>query len=406
MAFAQSKKELEREREKLLREISVTSKVLKKTTKNKTAALNRYVTLQKQIKKRKRLVRTIQKEIAYTNGSIERSSTVIEALHDDINRLKAEYTELAQKAYRQKLSNTTLVFVFSANNFNEAFRRWQYIKQYDNYRKKQAVLIQETQARLSTKVATLEKRRLKKEKLLREQQKQANLLSNEMKESDSMYKNLQKDEKRLKTELNEYRVAHKKLTNAIESVILAESSKKIRSSRNKSSSSSTPTATNDNNKENNTSTTISQEKEISDLAVISKTFKTKKGKLPWPVKSGIITRYFGTQAHPTLKKIQITNNGIDIQTNEATEARAIFEGEVAGIQFIPGYNNTLIVKHGDFFTVYSNLEEVYVEQGDYIKQRQEIGRISTNAQTNATEIHFEIWQNKKRLNPLDWISKR
>ena len=139
---------------------------------------------------------------------------------------------------------------------------------------------------------------------------------------------------------------------------------------------------------------------------MTKGFLQNKGRLPWPVKDGVITSFFGKQAHPTIKTIEITNNGIDIQTDANAEIRAIHEGKVVGRQFIPGYEYMVILQHGNYYTVYSHLDEVFVDKGEPVKSKQVIGKVSTNAATGAAEVHFEIWKEKERLDPTDWVKKR
>ncbi len=137
----------------------------------------------------------------------------------------------------------------------------------------------------------------------------------------------------------------------------------------------------------------------------SRGFSARRGQLPWPVDDGFISRSFGRQKHPTLKNIEITNNGIDIRTEESATVRAIYEGRVAGVQFIPGHDYTVIIQHGDYYTVYSNLGETSVSKGDQVKSRQQIGHVSNNTITGASELHFELWNQKERVNPAGWIRK-
>ncbi len=388
IADAQQNSILEQQRKKLLKEIELTTKLLKKTQISKEAALDRYITLQKQIKKRERLISNLKKEILATNKSITRSQNVITSLQEDIERLQNEYAQLARNAYRHQLSNSSALFIFSSRSFNEAFRRWQYIRQYDAYRKKQAKLIQETQNRLGKKINDLEKKKHDKVALLGEQSNQRNILSQERDTRNNIYKDLKKDESRLKSDLAEQQKAHAELKAAVESVIYAETEVINANSKNPAIAEAPA----------NPSTRLSENEMTSH-------FKNTKGSLPWPVKDGIVTKHFGKQAHPTLKKIQITNNGIDLRTEEDTEVRAIFTGEVSGIQFIPGYSNTLILKHGEYFTVYSNLEEVYVEKGDWVEGLQTLGLVSRNRKTQTSEMHFEVWRKKTRLNPIDWLKR-
>ena len=134
-------------------------------------------------------------------------------------------------------------------------------------------------------------------------------------------------------------------------------------------------------------------------------FRQNKGRLPWPVEGGFIARGFGRQKHPTLKNIEITNNGIDIRTDEAAAVRAISDGTVAGVQFVPGHDYTVIIRHGNYYTVYSNLSETSLSKGDAVRAKQPIGRVSSNPITGASELHFELWHQKERLNPVGWIKK-
>ena len=379
--LGQNRKELEDKRKRLISEISQTTSLLNETKKNKTATLNRYLTLQRQIRKRKQLVRTLKKEIEYADESMERAYEVINALNQDIDRLKNEYAGMIRNAYRQKMSSSTLLFLFSADNLNDAFKRWQYVKQYDRYRKKQAQLIFETQSTLQAKTEQLEERKKEKERLLVSAEQQRSLLSEELKDKDQILQSLKNDESRLALELTKQQEAHSKLNDAIEDIIRSEMALKRKEARSPNALAS----------------------EVEETTInLSGDFYKNKGGLPWPVTSGFISRGFGKQPHPTLKEIQITNNGIDIQTKEKANVRVVFEGKVAGIQFIPGYQNTIIVQHGTYYTVYSNLEEVFVKRGDIVKTKQSIGRLGKE---NA-EVHFEVWKEKQRLNPVNWVTKK
>jgi len=383
--LAQQRSELEQKKKKLLREIALTSKLLKETTSSKEAALDRYVTLQKQIKKREKLISTLKREINFVNASIERTTDVVKALNEDIHRLETEYAQLIRTAYRQKLTSSPILFVLSAESFNEGFKRWQYVKQYDAYRNKQAQLINETKAKLAEKIRSQETRRKEKNKLLKDQQGQKTLLATELDTRNNMYRSLKKDESRLKSDLKEFNKLKERLESAIKDVIALET-RKDKATDPTSNSIKTKTHA------------ISFEKMTTD-------FMNSRGTLPWPVQNGVITRHFGKQAHPTLRKIEITNNGVDLRTEKNAPVRAIFNGEVAGIEFIPGYSNTVILKHGDYYTVYSNLEDVTVEKGEFVSGMQQLGTVNMNRKTQSSELHFEVWRQKTRLNPIDWVRK-
>lgn len=392
-SIGQIQRELEDRRRKLLKEIDLTSDLLNKTTKSKVAALDRYVTLRSQVQKRELLVETLRKEIEFTNLSIKRTTEVVKALTKDIERLEKEYGELLRQAYRRKKNNSDLGFIFSAESLNQGFQRWQYLKQYDEYRKKQAQLIQETKESLTFKKEQLEETKLEKVQLIEASEKQAALLSSELGDKSKLLSTLKKDEKRLKSELRQQRENHESLNLAIESAI-----KKDMVVRRKNERTSTP------NKNNDAVNKKPKAKEQpSTLNRLTGNFRSNRGRLPMPVEKGVVTKRFGKQPHPTLPKIEITNNGIDIRTERNAKVFTIFEGKVVSKQFIPGYQNMLIIQHGEYYTVYSNLEEVYVEKGDQVATLQNLGTVAVDRKSNVAEVHFEVWRDKVRLNPEDWL---
>lgn len=382
----QSRKALEEKRKKLLREIEQTTSLLKQTKENREATFSRYLTLQKQISKRRQLIETMQAEIQLIVENVDRTVDVINALTDDVGSLKTEYAKMARHAYRQRLTRSDWLFLFSAKSFNDAFRRWQYLRQYDRYRQKQAHLILETQKTLLDKIAMLEERKQERERLLDSERRQSEMLGLEMNAKNRMLDELKGDESRLARELDRKRTAAEKLSEAIENIIKEEieKAKKVERTAAVASSGPKPSA-------------------ASETSILSKDFQNNKGKLPWPVKNGIITGYFGRQQHPTIKSVEITNNGIDIRTDQGSPVRAVFDGTVVGTQFIPGYDYMVILQHGEYYTVYSNLEEVSVKKGDKIAVRQNLGKASTDRKTNSSEVHFEIWKEKTRLNPVEWV---
>lgn len=392
LLHAQVRKDLEERRRKLIKEIELTSNLLNKTTKSKAAALDRFIALRNQIQKREELVSTIREEIDFTDLSIDRATSVVNALTEDIERLEKEYGELLRQAYRRKKNNNTITFIFSAESVNQGFRRWQYLKQYDQYRKKQAQLIRETKATLTDKKNQLERTKFEKEKLILSVEQQAVILNAELGDKSKLLRSLKRDESRLKKELKKQRADHEGLNSAIEKVI-----RKDMASRRKKERSKKPSKKNE---------PLNKKPKADDavrLSRLSGDFKKNKGKLPMPVEDGIITKRFGKQPHPTLPRIQITNNGIDIRTERNAEVFAIFEGKVVSKQFIPGYQNMLIIQHGGYYTVYSNLEKVSVKKGDQVGTRQKIGVVAINRKSNVSEVHFEVWKDKERQNPEEWV---
>ncbi|MCB0653522.1 MAG: peptidoglycan DD-metalloendopeptidase family protein [Saprospiraceae bacterium] len=378
--IGQNRQTLEEKRKKLLSEIQETNGKLEETKKNKAATFDQYITLRSQVKNRQSLIENFTLEIAKTDSSIIDVSAVIESLKEDQIRLKEDYAAMLRAAYRMKLNNNGLQFIFSSESFNQAYKRWQYMRQYERFRKNQAYLIEQTQLTLENKIQLLEQERKEKTALLELAREQKEAVGKEMNQMNSMLSKLKGDEKNLLTALKKQQESHEQLNNAIERVILEEMERKRRDAR--------------------TSTGINAPKS-SAADNLSGPFAQNKGNLPWPVKTGSITGYFGRQDHPTIKGIKITNNGIDIRTSKGAEVYAIFEGKVAGTQFIPGYKHTVIIQHGNYYSVYSNLEQIFVKRNDLIKNGQSVGKVGTK----SPDLHFEIWQEKTRQNPVNWIRK-
>lgn len=399
-ALAQNKRDLEGKRKKLIREIELADIMLKKTTQSKAAALDRYVALQKQIERRESLITTLAEEIDESQQAIDRTAGVIDALALDIQKMRLDYGKMVRNAFRRKTLTNPFLYVLSAQNLNQAFRRWLFLRKYDRYRKTQAEAILATQIMLSNKITALENTRKKQEELLVALQGQKTVLSTELVDKEKLLNTLKQDESRIRSELQEKQAAHEALNRAIERIIQDEISKKVEEARRpKSTSTSTQPAA--------VSVPDSPAGSIADIPDDNQTraFRQNEGRLPWPVQDGVISRGFGRQKHPTLKNIEITNNGVDIRTSEASAVRAVFEGKVAGVQFIPGHDYTVILQHGNYYTVYSNLSETPLSKGNQVSAGQMIGRVSRNPISGAAELHFELWYQKKRLNPAAWIRK-
>lgn len=404
---AQTKVDLEEKRKKLIRDIEVTDKLLKKTTRSREATFDRFVMLQKQIERRESLIQTIADEIVESEEAIARTSAVIESLTGDIRVMQDDYGRIVRNAYRRKSLSNPLLYILSADNLNQAFRRWLFLRKYDRFRKAQAEAIVSTQNTLSKKITTLQESRAKQEALLVALQGQKSVLNNELQDKEKLLSTLKKDEDQLRADLKKKQAAHEALNQAIETVIQEEIRKKVQESRRpKPSTAESPPA-------KAPAVASAPEKQAESSAepddipddAISLAFRQNRGKLPWPVENGFISKGFGRQKHPTLRNIEITNNGVDIRTDESSPVRAVFEGKVAGVQYIPGHDYTVILQHGNYYTVYSNLSETKLNKGDQVKSKQVVGRVSTNLITGASELHFELWYQKSRLNPAGWINK-
>lgn len=423
--FSQSKKELEDKRKKIIRDIQSTERMIQKTAKTREATYDRYIALQNQIESREHLIQTIGAELSAADQGMARNSVVVQSLTEDITRMQNDYGRTLRAAYRRKSLSNPLLYLFSAESLNEAFQRWLFLRKYDRFRKQQAEAIEFTRNMLAKRNQELEQTRIEKENLLVSLQGQKNSLTNESAEKNEILKDLSKDEDRLKQDLQKKQTAHEALNQTIERVIQEEVRKQVEEARRTKPTppppSPAPVPASPQPKPAQRPAPASeppkpqpaQPKPAPENAPeiqadddgLSIVFRQNRGRLPWPVEDGFIARGFGRQKHPTLKNIEITNNGIDIRTNESAAVRAIYEGVAAGVQFIPGHDYTVIIRHGNYYTVYSNLGETSLSKGDVVRSKQVIGRVSNNPITGASELHFELWRQKERLNPAIWIKK-
>lgn len=432
VATAQTKKELEEKRQKILRDIETTNRMLTKTTANKEAALDQFVTLRSQIKSRESLIQTLYSEVEEADAQIVGHQVVIANLQKDVDRLRQNYGRLLRSAYRHRNAGHPLLFLFSAHNLNQLFARWIYLRNFDRFRRQQGRLLAATEEELTRKIAAIRLIRDDKASLLGTMQFQKDTLGTEMTRQNQMLKTLSKDEVRLRTDLIKKQAAYEVLNKNIENIIQAEVKKREEAAKKTTLiKKSTPAAAEkpvakenpapvetpakrpeaplNNNSESTAETPVPAEPSTPEMIeredAPSAAFRRQRGKLPWPVQSGFVSRSFGRQKHPTLKNIEITNNGIDIRTDDHAPVRAVEEGRVAGVQFIPGHNYTIVLQHGDYYTVYSNLEQAEVQKGDLVEDQQLLGRVSANNITGTTELHFEVWREKERLNPAAWIRR-
>lgn len=425
---AQNKKNLEDKRKKLTKEIEITSKLLDKTKQNKSAVYERFVTLQNQIDRREDLIQTIENEIVESENTILRNTGVVAALNEDVSKMRSEYGQILRTSYRLKALNNPLMFLLSAENLNQAYRRWIFLRNYNKYRVGQAEAIAFTQSVLSKKIVSLGRVKSEKEQLLMEMQGQKGTLTTELTDKNTMLQTLSTDEVKLRNELEQKQKTKAALDNSIERTIAEEERKKDEITVAKNKKKATPAAPKPDNSppkepeiapkpiDKPTKLTAEPapkpqkvvvaevpEKVVEEEDMTSQSFQKLRGRLPWPVDGGFIARAYGKQKHPTLKNIEITNNGIDIRSSEEAPVRSVFEGKVAGVQYIPGHDYTVIIQHGNYYTVYSNLSETNLSKGDIVAAGSLVGKVSTNPISGAAELHFELWREKERLNPASWI---
>lgn len=385
----QSKKELERKKEKLQKEIEATNKQLQQMAKSKIRSQAEVDVLNKKISARQDLILTIDSEIGTLGTEISETGREITSLEHNIEDLKKEYAEMIRFAYKNRDRYRQLMFVFAATDFNQAYQRLKYFQQYNEYMKKQAEKMESSQRQLSEKKSALEEQKKDKTKLKTSHEREKKNLDADKKEQLTLISNIQVSEKKLKKQLNDKLIAKKKLDRAIENIIRRE----LEAAKKKAAAAG--------NKNVTASNAFMLTPEAQKL---SSSFASNRGSLPWPVEQGTISEYFGEHPHPQLKGVIIKNNGIDIAAPKGSAARTIFNGEVSGVVSIPGANEAVIIRHGEYLSVYSNLESVGVKKGDKVTTKQKIGTTGNDDSEGKAELHLEIWKGTTKLNPAQWLA--
>ncbi len=396
IAQEQNKIDLENRKKQLAKEIAQTTKILKETQKNKKATLGQLNALIKQIEIRERLINTISSEIRALDGQIGKTNNEIQQLKDELEQLKLEYAAMIRFAHRNQSSYNKLMFVFAAQNFNQAYKRLKYLQQFSEYRQKQARYIEEAQHRLEEKMLELEDNKKVKNTLLVDEQKEKVTLGKEKNQKESIAKQLTQKEGSLKKQIAQKQAQAKKLDRMIQDIIRKE----IEAARKKAEAEAKAKGQKLSDDTKNSSSNLALTPEAQKL---SNDFKNNKGKLPWPVEKGTIIEYFGTHEHPELKGVMVSNNGIDIKTAAGANARAIFNGKVSGVIQVVGGMYAVLVNHGEYTTVYSNLSSVSVKMGQELKTKQYLGTVTTEDQLSSMEL--QIWKGTNKLNPTDWLAR-
>ena len=379
--FSQSIDELQKKKKDAENEIEYTTKLLLEVQENRKLSINRLQLLNNQIQKRDAVISAINSEIEIYQQFINNNILAMNLMNDDIKEIKKEYAELIRSTYRNRNAYDQIFFLLSAENVNQAYRRHLYMKHYTVYRKNQAEIINAIQKSLNDKAEKLEEQKLIKVQLITETKKEAQKLQEEKAYRNSEVVKLQKEQQSLQKKLRQQKEIEKRLEKEIQDIIAEETGKS--KSAGESGFILTP-----------------------EQKLVGDSFVQNKSRLPWPVERGIIIEHFGINQHPVLTNVQTRNNGISIATEAGAKVRTVFKGEVSRVFGITGGNTAVIVRHGGYLSVYSNLSEVTVKKGDLVETKQTIGTVYTDVDDdNKSIIKFQIWLESQKLNPEDWIGK-
>jgi septal ring factor EnvC (AmiA/AmiB activator) len=368
---AQSREELEKERNRIINEIELAQKTLQQTSASKSAKLQELQLINDKISKRRLLIDNLKNSIIVSQKAINSNALTLKNNKEQLAKIKNQYALLLRMTYLKKLGTNEWAYLLSVENLNQAFLRWSYMKQFEKYCNDKADQIKKLQLEIDSKIKGIENFKQNQAQLLQNESEQVASLENDQSAKNNILKALKKDENKLRKNLAEAQKEREKLNFAIENTILTELYKRESEPSN-------------------------NDKNFDDL---SSDFSENKGRFPLPVNNGYISGKFGVHPHPTLKGVKINNNGIDIQATTGAVVLAIHPGKVIGIAQIPGYNNMVIVQHGNYYTVYSRLDRVLVTKDSEISSGSPLGNISDT----ESLLHFEIWKNKTKENPEKWL---
>lgn len=373
----QSRAELEEMRKKNLQEIEYVDRLLKTTASQKTENVNELRVIGRKLNLREKLIDEYGQEINLLEYRIGLNALATEMLEQDLNELKKDYANSILSAYKATKGTPALAFILSAADFNQGYKRLKYIQQVAKYRRKESETIETLYTQLQGTKDRLEKDRKNVSDLKNKEVRQKQILRQEQDRKEKLVSNLSRKEKQLKQELDEKRRIARQIEKEIERLIEAERKK---------------------------SETVPMSAE---MKVIGESFGENRGRIPWPVDRGIITSHFGSHQHPVLKNVIEDNIGIEITSSGPTKAKSVFKGEVGGVFAISGANMAVIIRHGKYLTVYQNLVNVVVKAGDSVSLGQVIGDVYVdNGDGGKAELKFMVYEEKKKLDPEQWLTKK
>lgn len=391
----QKKEQLQLQMKKLQDEIKLIQSAIKANSAKKEKGMSEILSLQAKITNREKLINNINGQIGELNETIDQTQQDIERKTEEVEKMKADYAGMLRKSYENITLQNKIAFLLSSQTFYEAFVRYNYLLKIAEYRKNQALAIQKSVQELRDKQESLLHTKEEKQNLLVTETSQKEELENEKKDKDKAVEQLLAKDKRLRKQNDDKNKAVQQLNNRIQAIIEDE----IRQARKKAEELARKNSTPAPNPKKPDAMMLTPE----ELA-LSKDFTSNKGKLPWPVSKGYVVSYFGKHEHPVLKGVMTENNGIDIKTEPNAEARAIFEGTVISVFFLPTVQNCVIVKHGDYFSVYSGIETVSVKPNQTVDTKQALGKLHVEKADELTKIHIEIWKGKEKMDPSGWLA--
>lgn len=409
ISHAQSKKELQKQRDEINEKIALTKKLIREAESNQKVTSGQLSLLTEQLKYREQLLRNINSDIHVIDKEISSKEGNINSLNQQLDYLKREYAEMVIQAYKNRSSYDKMMFIFASKDFNQAYKRLKFTQHYAQVRKRHVDEIESTKISINQNISALQVDKEQKKKLADSKAREKEEIDQNKKKQQQKLSELQKEEKKLRDQQKKQEADRRKLTAKIEEIIKKEIEEAQRKERERQEAEArkraaeggaTPTP---NNSSKTTSYTPAPE-----VLALNADFEKNKGSLPWPVSAGIITQRFGKHPHASIAGVEVNSNGVDFATERGTSVIAVFEGKVTSVFSIPGAGQNIIVTHGLYKTVYSGLGDVTVKVGDTVSRGQKIGTILSD--DDEYVLHFEVWkvnaESGNAQNPELWLKKR
>lgn len=418
--WSQSQQEkLEQRKAQIQKEIRDNEKMLQNVKSKEKSAMNVFLIQKNKIRLKENLINTTEKQTRLLGDDMYRNQLKINKLNRELDILKDDYAKKIVNSYKSRSEQSRAMFILSSENFLQAYKRAQYLKQYTSFRKSQGEEINAKSTELLSINEKLKLQKIAKQKLLAENQKERAELVKEKQEQEKLVNSIKKDKNRIVSDIRKKQRESKTIDAQINRLIreaIAEANRKAALERAKAAAAAAAAS-------GDKKSSAASKKEVAETAsrasvsssriemtpenkLIADNFRANRGSLPWPVEKGFISLGYGDQPHPVYSTLVVHNSGIVITTNDGASARAVFGGEVSSVMILSPVNKAVMIQHGDYFTIYQGLSSVSVSKGDKVSIKQNIGKIRTNGDTGKTEIKFLLLQNTTYNNPQSWLSNR
>ncbi len=407
---------LEKRKAQIQQEIKDNEKLLQSVKKKEKSAVSVVIVQANKIKLKEKLINTTEKQARLLSNDIYINQLKINKLNRELVVLKEDYAEMIVKSYKSRSEQSRAMFILSSENFLQAYKRAQYMKQYTGYRKMQGDEIKSKSDQLTEYNEKLGVQKSAKQKLIQENEKERLSLLKAKQEQDKLVKLIKKDKNKIAADIKKKQQEARAIDRQIDRLIreaIAEANRKaaLEKAMRKAEAEAKAGDTKEEIKTRakaivSSAPAVSSSKIVltPEEKILADNFKSNRGKLPWPVEKGFVSLPYGDQQHPQFSSLRVHNSGVEITTESGSTARAVFAGEVTSVMVLSPVNKAVMIQHGDYFTVYQNLSSVNVSKGDKVSIKQNIGRIRTNGETGRTVLKFTISQNTTYNNPAVWIN--